>query len=99
MSSRKGRFFFLGAIFGLLAGLFFAPKKGSELRQDAKDKIEEIKDNPKDVLHETINGVKEKVSSIVEDNRDEDNRDEDNIKISEDEIIISKTFGDEGEIR
>lgn len=94
MSSRKGRFFFLGAIFGLLAGLFFAPKKGSELRQDAKDKIEEIKDNPKDVLHETINGVKEKVSSIVEDNRDEDN-----IKISEDEIIISKTFGDEGEIR
>ena len=70
-----------------------APKKGSELRKEAKEKIDEIKEDPKAVLDETINGVKEKISNIV------DYNDFDNIDIVEEEIVISKTFGDEGDIK
>ena len=58
MSRKGGKYLFLGAILGFIAGLFFAPKKGSELRREAKEKFDEVK---------------------------------------EDEIIISRTFGDEGE--
>lgn len=94
MSSRKGKYLFFGAILGFLAGLFFAPKKGSELRQEAKMKLDEVKENPKEVLQETIISVREKITDIMDDTREEDN-----IKISEDEIIISKSFDDEGEIR
>lgn len=94
MSSRKGKYLFFGAILGFLAGLFFAPKKGSELRQEAKIKLDEVKENPKEVLQETIISVREKITDIMDDTREEDN-----IKISEDEIIISKSFDDEGEIR
>lgn len=94
MSSRKGKYLFFGAILGFLAGLFFAPKKGSELRQEAKMKLDEVKENPKEVLQETIISVREKITDIIDDTREEDN-----IKISEDEIIISKSFDDEGEIR
>ena len=43
MSKRRGNFLLLGALIGFIAGLFFAPKKGSELRRDAKNKIDEIK--------------------------------------------------------
>ena len=39
MSKRRGNFLLLGALIGFIAGLFFAPKKGSELRRDAKNKI------------------------------------------------------------
>lgn len=94
MSSRKGKYLFFGALLGFLAGLFFAPKKGSELRQEAKIKLDEVKENPKEVLQETIISVREKITDIIDDTREEDN-----IKISEDEIIISKSFDDEGEIR
>lgn len=94
MSSRKGKYLFFGALLGFLAGLFFAPKKGSELRQEAKTKIDEVKENPKEVLQETIISVREKISDIIDDTREEDN-----IKISEDEIIISKSFDNEGENR
>ena len=93
MSKRSGKFLLLGAFLGFLAGLFLAPKKGSELRRDAKNKIEEVKENPKDVLQETLDGVKEKITNIIDDNMG----DNDNIEISEDEIIISKTFNDEGD--
>ena len=47
MSKRRGNFLLLGALIGFIAGLFFAPKKGSELRRDAKNKIDEIKDATK----------------------------------------------------
>jgi gas vesicle protein len=91
--SNKGRYFLVGSILGFILGLFLAPKKGSELRKEAKEKIDEIKEDPKAVLDETINGVKEKISNIVEYN------DFDNIDIVEEEIVISKTFGDEGDIK
>ena len=93
MSKKRGKFLLLGALIGFIAGLFFAPKKGSELRKDAKNKIDEIKENPKDVLQGTFDDVKEKINDFIDDNFAED----DNIHISEEEIVISRTFVDEGE--
>ena len=93
MSKRRGNFLLLGALIGFIAGLFFATKKGSELRRDAKNKIDEIKENPKDVLQGTFDDVKEKINEFIDDNFAED----DNIHISEDEIVISRTFSDEGD--
>ena len=93
MSKTRGNFLLLGALIGFIAGLFFAPKKGSELRRDAKNKIDEIKENPKDVLQGTFDDVKEKINEFIDDNFAED----DNIHISEDEIVISRTFSDEGD--
>ena len=93
MSKKRGNFLLLGALIGFIAGLFFAPKKGSELRKDAKNKIDEIKENPKDVLQGTFADVKEKINDFIDDNFAED----DNIHISEEEIVISRTFVDEGE--
>lgn len=93
MSKRRGKYLLLGAFLGFLAGLFLAPKKGSELRKEAKDKFEEVKENPKEVLQETLEGVKDKISTIIDDNMGEN----DHIEISEDEIVISKTFNDEGD--
>ena len=93
MSKWRGNFLLLGALIGFIAGLFFAPKKGSELRRDAKNKIDEIKENPKDVLQGTFDDVKEKINEFIDDNFAED----DNIHISEDEIVISRTFSDEGD--
>ena len=90
MSNKRGSFLFLGAIIGFIAGLFLAPKKGSQLRQETKDKFFEIKENPQDVLHETISDIKEKVNSVMGDENDNEN-----IKISEEEIVISKSFNDE----
>ena len=93
MSKRRGNFLLLGALIGFIAGLFFAPKKGSELRRDAKNKIDEIKENPKDVLQGTFDDVKEKINEFIDYNFAED----DNIHISEVEIVISRTFSDEGD--
>lgn len=92
MSKKKGKYLLLGAFIGFIAGLFFAPKKGSELRKEAKEKIEEVKENPKEVLQETFDGVKEKINTIIDDNFIEDD-----INICEDEIVISRTFDKEGD--
>lgn len=92
MSKKSGRFLLLGAIFGFIAGLFLAPKKGSELRKQAKEKFEEVKDNPKDVLQETFEEVKNKINNFMDENIKEDD-----VHITEEEIVISRTFGNEGE--
>lgn len=92
MSKKKGKYLLIGAFLGFIAGLFLAPKKGSELRQEAKDKIDEVKENPKEVLQETFDGVKDKINNIIDDNfTDED------INICEEEIVISRSFDDEGD--
>lgn len=91
-NNKKGGILFLGAIFGFLFGLFVAPKKGAELRKDAKEKIKEVKENPKDAIKETYDDVKERISSFVDDCDDDED-----IKISEEDIVISRTFDDEGE--
>ena len=85
MSGRKGLFLAIGAVAGFVAGVCFAPKEGSETRKDAKEKLMEVKENPKDVLHETFNGFKDE---IVEDN---------NIEIAEEDILISRNF-EEGDM-
>jgi len=91
MGKNKGKIFLIGSILGFLLGLFLAPKKGSELRKEAKGKMEEIKENPREVLGGTIQTVKDKITNMVDD------CDVDDINIVEDEIIISKTFEDEGD--
>ncbi len=93
MSKKRGRYLFIGAIFGFILGLLFAPKKGKELRSDIKEKVDDIKENPKEALDDTIISIKEKISDLM----DNDYLDSE-IKISEDEIIISKTFDKDGEI-
>lgn len=92
MSKKKGKYLLLGAILGFLAGIFLAPKKGSEMRKEAKDKINDIKEDPKEVLQGTYDNVKQKINDIIDDAESDDN-----IYIQEDEIVISKTFDDEGE--
>lgn len=91
MSKNKSKYFLFGSIIGFLLGLFLAPKKGSELRRETKVKMNEIKDNPREVLDGTIQTVKEKIANIVEE------CDIDDVNIVEDEIIISKTFEEEGD--
>jgi len=93
MSKRRGRYLLIGAFLGFLAGLFLAPKKGSELRKETKEKFDEVKENPKEVLQETFETVKGKITDIMDNNI----VDNDHIEISEDEIVISRTFDDEGD--
>ena len=68
-----------------------------DLSMDELDNIlnlaNDIKENPKDVLQGTFDDVKEKINEFIDDNFAED----DNIHISEDEIVISRTFSDEGD--
>ncbi len=93
MSKRRGRYLLIGAFLGFLAGLFLAPKKGSELRKETKEKFDEVKENPKEVLQETLETVKGKITDIIDNNIGEN----DHIEISEDEIVISRSFDDEGD--
>jgi gas vesicle protein len=93
MSKRRGRYLLIGAFLGFLAGLFLAPKKGSELRKETKQKFDEVKENPKEVLQETFETVKGKITDMMDGNI----VDNDHIEISEDEIVISRTFDDEGD--
>ncbi|MCI6736774.1 MAG: YtxH domain-containing protein [Intestinibacter sp.] len=91
MSKKRGKVLTIGVIIGFFMGIFLAPKKGSELREDAKKKIDTIKENPKDVLHETFEEVKEKVSEIKDDLAQE------KMEIEEEDIVVSRTFDEEGE--
>ena len=92
MNKKKGKYLLLGAFLGFIAGLILTPKKGSELRRETKDKIDAVKENPKEVLQETFDEVKEKINNMIDDNFiDED------INICEDEIVISKSFDEEGD--
>lgn len=91
MSKKIGLGLTIGMITGFFMGMFLAPKKGSELREDAKKKMDTIKENPKDVLHETLDGVKEKVSDL------KDELLEEKVEIEEEDIVVSRTFDEEGE--
>ena len=93
MSKRRGKYLLIGAFLGFLAGLFLAPKKGSELRKQTKEKFDEVKENPKEVLQETLETVKGKITDIIDNNIGEN----DHIEISEDEIVISRSFDNEGD--
>ncbi|MCL2114500.1 YtxH domain-containing protein [Lactococcus protaetiae] len=53
MSKKSG--FLVGALVGAAAALFLAPKKGSELREDAGKIYDDFKENPQ----ETLNNLKD----------------------------------------
>lgn len=91
MSKKVGGALIIGAIAGFVSGIFMAPKKGTELREDAKKKVESVKENPKDVLHGTIEGIKGKVSEIKE----ELAASKEEIEAEEEDIVISKSFDEE----
>jgi len=77
-----------------LTGILNAKKAisyGRDIRQ-VNEKIEEIKENPKEVLNDTFNDVKNKVNTFIDENMEEDK-----VRISEDEIVISRTFDVEGD--
>ena len=93
MSKKRGNFLLLGALIGFIAGYSLHLRKVQNLEKMQKNKIDEIKENPKDVLQGTFYDVKEKINDFIDDNFAED----DNIHISEEEIVISRTFVDEGE--
>ena len=59
--------------------------------KDAKEKLMEVKENPKDVLHETFADVKQKVSKI------KDDLSEEKMEIKEEDIVVSRRFDEEGE--
>ena len=91
MIKKRRRTLTLVVIIWFFIGLFLAPKKGKELRRDAKEKIDTIKENPKDVLHETFADVKQKVSKI------KDDLSEEKMEIKEEDIVVSRRFDEEGE--
>ena len=89
MSKKGGLLVVLGTLIGFTSGMFLAPKKGSDLREDAKEKFEDIKENPKKALDSVVGSVKEKINSFTEDMPDDD------IEVSDEDIVISRTFDDD----
>lgn len=66
MSKKHG--FLKGALIGVGLGLLFAPKKGSETREDLKNKANDLWEQLKDVDYEK---VKEQLMEKVEDLKEE----------------------------
>ncbi|SNR96634.1 Gas vesicle protein [Anaerovirgula multivorans] len=67
----------LGAFFGGLAGIFFAPDKGENTRKKTKEELEKIKENlqtsvieGKEKLEVNLAEGKEKLSEIYEDKKE-----------------------------
>ena len=89
--SGKKRCFILGSILGAILALLFSPKKGSDLRLGIKDKYKEYKDDPTEGINDTLKSIGNRLSEIIEKFNEED------IEIQEKELIISKTFDEEGE--
>ena len=50
--NQRGYFFIgllMGSVLGAVAGIFFAPKSGKELRSDIKEKGSEVLENAKEI--------------------------------------------------
>ena len=89
MSKKGGLLVVLGTLIGFTSGMLLAPKKGSDLREDAKEKFEDIKENPKKALDNVVGSVKEKINNLTDDMPDDD------IEVSDEDIVISRTFDDD----
>lgn len=73
--SKKGNAgkFILGAGIGASLALLFAPKKGSELREDLKNKLDDLVNKAKDIdLEEVSEDFSKKVESLKEELKDLD---------------------------
>ena len=55
----------LGAAAGAIAGILFAPDKGSVTREKIKEAGEDLKDTFKDKFNEFVDGVKEKYENAT----------------------------------
>ena len=64
MSKKSG--FLAGALIGAAAALFFAPKKGSEMREDASKMYDDFKDDPEAALNNLRDFSTEKFNDIKE---------------------------------
>ncbi|WP_285006172.1 YtxH domain-containing protein [Lactococcus formosensis] len=64
MSKKSG--FLAGALIGAAAALFFAPKKGSEMREDASKMYDDFKDDPEAALNNLRDFSTEKFNEIKE---------------------------------
>lgn len=64
MSKKSG--FLAGALIGAAAALFFAPKKGSEMRKDASKMYDDFKDDPEAALNNLRDFSTEKFNDIKE---------------------------------
>ena len=89
MFKKGGLLVVLGTLIGFIFGMFLAPKKGSDLREDAKEKFEDIKENPKKALDDAVENVKDKINNFTDDMPDDD------IEVSDEDIVISRTFDDD----
>lgn len=56
----------LGAIIGAAAGLLFAPKAGSETREDLTDKLKELKGKTEEWIAEQKSKKGSKISEVLE---------------------------------
>lgn len=66
MNKKNSKKFILGAGLGASIALLFAPKKGSELREDLKIKINNLKNKTKDIQLEDIkDNFKIKIDEIT----------------------------------
>lgn len=65
--------FLLGAAVGAGLGILFAPKKGSETRQELKEKLDELANKVKGIdVSEVKNSIEQKIAEIKEDLSDLD---------------------------
>ena len=65
--------FLLGAAVGAGLGILFAPKKGSETRQELKEKLDELANKVKGIdVSEVKNSIEQKIAEIKEELSDLD---------------------------
>ncbi len=83
----RGLFAIFAMAIGYILGLLTAPCKGTETREKLKDNIDSFKENPKETIEDIYKRILEKIDEFsLEDINSSDE------KISEEDIVIGKTF-------
>lgn len=92
MSGKKGGLVVFGTIVGFILGMFLAPKKGSELRKDAKEKFDDIKENPEEAVKNSLESMKNKINAFSDDFLEVDEDDLKPMDLDDENIVISRVF-------